>query len=51
LKKVDRIPIHDPLLQPLGLTDTEIDDLLAFLGSISTRPRPIRIPEPISVRK
>ncbi|MBC6994816.1 cytochrome c peroxidase [Neolewinella lacunae] len=38
------VPTHDPLFQPLGLDDGEIDDLLAFLQAISTRPRPIRTP-------
>jgi cytochrome c peroxidase len=44
-EEVERIPVHDPLLEPLGLTEGEIDDLLAFLHAISVRPRPIRIPE------
>lgn len=41
----DRLPEHDPLLQPLGLTETEIDNLLAFLEAVSTRPRAVRIPD------
>ena len=40
-----RLPVHDPLLQPLGLTEPELDDLEAFLGSISVRPRPINPPD------
>ncbi len=39
-----KIPVHDPLLRPLHLTDGEMDDLLAFLESISTRPRPVSVP-------
>lgn len=39
------IPTHSPLLKPLGLSEEEIDDLLAFLHSISVRPRPIRVPD------
>jgi cytochrome c peroxidase len=45
-ERAERLPVHDPLLQPLGLTEDEMDDLLAFLHAISTRPRPIRIPNP-----
>ncbi|OAV43993.1 cytochrome-c peroxidase [Lewinella sp. 4G2] len=41
----ERLPIHDPLLQPLNLTEEEIDDLVAFMGAISTRPRAMKIPE------
>jgi cytochrome c peroxidase len=48
LNEVDRIPVHDRLLQPLKLTEAEIDDLLAFMGAISTRPQAVRIPEPLS---
>lgn len=44
-KRAERLPIHDPLLQPLGLTEDEIDDLLAFLRAVSTRPRAVRIPD------
>ncbi|MGB3547477.1 MAG: cytochrome c peroxidase [Saprospiraceae bacterium] len=40
-----KIPVHDPLLRPLHLTDGEMDDLLAFLESISTRPRPVSVPQ------
>ena len=39
------IPKHDPLFQPLGLDDGEMDDLLAFLEALSTRPRSVRIPD------
>ncbi|MEM7571684.1 MAG: cytochrome c peroxidase [Bacteroidota bacterium] len=46
-KTTERLPEHDPILQPLGLTEEEIDQLLAFLGAISTRPRAIRIPDPL----
>lgn len=45
-KKAERLPVLDPLLQPLGLTEGEIDDLMAFMGAISTRPRAIKIPDP-----
>jgi cytochrome c peroxidase len=44
-KRAERLPEHDPLLQPLGLTETEIDNLLAFLEAVSTRPRAVRIPD------
>jgi cytochrome c peroxidase len=44
--KLEQVPVHDPLLRPLNLTDAEIDDLLAFLEAISVRPRPVRAPEP-----
>lgn len=44
--RTDRLPVLDPLLKPLNLTEGEIDDLLAFLGAVSTRPRAIRIPPP-----
>jgi cytochrome c peroxidase len=33
--------VHDPLLQPLGLSDQEVDALLSFLEAISVRPRPL----------
>ncbi|MTB51072.1 cytochrome-c peroxidase [Lewinella sp. W8] len=39
------IPVHDPLLQPLGLKDQELNDLLAFLEALSVRPRTVRAPE------
>ena len=48
-EEAERLPVLDPLLQPLNLTEGEIDDLLAFLGSISTRPRGIRVPKPVSL--
>jgi cytochrome c peroxidase len=35
--------VHDPLLQPLGLSGEEIDALLAFLEAISVRPRPLNM--------
>ncbi|MEL6846285.1 MAG: cytochrome-c peroxidase, partial [Bacteroidota bacterium] len=38
------IPLHDPSLQPLGLTQEEMDDLLAFLQALSVRPRTVRPP-------
>ena len=44
LEEAQRVPVLDPLLQPLGLTEAELDDLLAFMHAISTRPRAIRIP-------
>ncbi|MEM1358581.1 MAG: cytochrome c peroxidase [Bacteroidota bacterium] len=44
-KKAAHVPVHDPILQRLDLTKAEIDDLLAFLQSISTRPRAMRVPE------
>ncbi|MEM9259642.1 MAG: cytochrome c peroxidase, partial [Bacteroidota bacterium] len=44
-KKTTHIPVHDPILERLDLSNEEIDDLLAFLQSISTRPRAMRIPE------
>ena len=47
-ESAERLPVHDPLLQPLGLTEGEIDDLLAFMGAISTRPRARRVPERFS---
>lgn len=40
-----RLPVHDPLLRPLGLSDKELADLQAFLGSISVRPRPVNPPD------
>lgn len=45
------LPIHSPLLQPLGLSEEEIDDLMAFLEAISVRPRPIRVPDIMSLKK
>jgi cytochrome c peroxidase len=39
-----RLPVHDPLLRPLHLTEEELADLEAFLGSISVRPRPLNPP-------
>ncbi len=42
---LSRVPIHDPLLKPLGLTDAEMDDLTAFMEAISTRPVSVRVPE------
>ena len=47
-ESAERLPIHDPLLKPLGLTEGEIDDLLAFMGAVSTRPRARRVPERFS---
>ncbi|MEO0733876.1 MAG: cytochrome-c peroxidase, partial [Bacteroidota bacterium] len=44
-KKAEKIPVHDPILQRLDLSSGEIDDLLAFLQSISTRPRAVRVPD------
>ncbi len=32
-------------LQPLGLTDTEIDELVAFLEALSSRPVAVEVPE------
>ncbi len=43
-QKASFIPTHDPLFQPLGLSEEEIDDLMAFLAAISTRPRPVKVP-------
>jgi hypothetical protein len=34
----------DPLVQPLGLTDRDRNDLLAFLRSISSPPLPFQRP-------
>ncbi len=42
---LSRVPIHDPLLRPLGLTEAEMDDITAFLEAISTRPVSVRVPE------
>lgn len=39
------LPVHDPLLRPLGLSEAELDDLSAFLHGISVRPRPLSPPE------
>ncbi|MEM1216783.1 MAG: cytochrome c peroxidase [Bacteroidota bacterium] len=36
--------VHDSSLQPLGLSEAEINDLLAFLEAVSVRPRPINFP-------
>jgi len=47
-KTAEHIPVHDRLLKPLNLNDEELDDLLAFLGSISRRPNAMRIPAPWS---
>lgn len=41
----ERLPQHDPLLRPLDLTESEIDDLMAFLEAVSVRPHARRIPE------
>jgi cytochrome c peroxidase len=45
LDTATRLPVHDPLLKPLGLTEAELDDLMAFMGSISVRPRPVSPPD------
>lgn len=44
-KRAERLPVHDALLKPLQLTEQEIDDLVAFMGAISTRPRAMRVPD------
>lgn len=38
-------PPLSPLIKPLGLTDTELDDLEAFLHSVSRVPRHVFAPE------
>jgi cytochrome c peroxidase len=45
-KRLDgtRQPAHSPILQPLGLTETERNQLKAFLHALSTRPRSVALP-------
>lgn len=38
-------PTKSALLRPLGLNDRDLDDLEAFLQSLSERRRRVRVPE------